>query len=52
MIQEFEAAKYEGKWAVFAKRSRTFSWVGKGKRFCQKMAKVLNEIVDERNSRN
>ena len=52
MKKEFEAAKYEGKWAVYAKTSRTFNWIGKGKRFCEKMSSMLNEVVNERNSRN
>ena len=40
---DFEAAKYNGKWAVFAKKSRTFHFIGKGKKFCEKKARELNE---------
>ncbi len=43
MKDNWEAAKYNGKWAVFSKQSRTFDFIGAGKRFCQKKAKELNE---------
>ena len=39
----WEAAKYNGIWAVFSKQSRTFSFIGAGKRFCVKKAKELNQ---------
>ena len=44
MSNEFEAAKFDRrKWAVFAKTSRTFSHIGRGKKFCEKKVKELNE---------
>jgi hypothetical protein len=43
MKVSFEAAKYENKWAVFDKVSKTFSFIGSGKQFCVKKAKELNE---------
>lgn len=39
----WEAAKYKGKWAVFDTVSRTFNWIGRGKRFCERKAKELND---------
>ena len=42
----FVAAKYENKWAVFDKTSRTFSHIGKGKIFCEKKARELNNDLD------
>jgi len=41
-MKDFELAKYQGKWAVFSKRSRTFSFIGKGKRFCKRKVMSLN----------
>lgn len=38
----FEAAKYEGKWSVFDKNSRTFSNIGIGKKKATEKAKELN----------
>ena len=43
MKKMFEAAKYHGKWAVYGIPSRTFTDIGKGKKFCEKKAKELNE---------
>jgi hypothetical protein len=40
-------AKYKGKWAVFDTVSRTFNWIGRGKRFCEKKAKELNDYDRE-----
>ncbi len=39
----FEIAKYHKKWAVFCKTSRTFSFIGKGKKFCESKVKELNQ---------
>lgn len=39
---DFEIAKYNGKWAVYSRQSRTFNFIGYGKRFCAKKAKELN----------
>ena len=46
MKELFVAAKYENKWAVFDKTSRTFSHIGKGKIFCEKKARELNNDLD------
>lgn len=43
MKNDFEAAKYGRYWAVYDKVSRTFDYIGMGKRFCEKKAKELNE---------
>ena len=43
---DFELAKYKGKWAVFDKRSRTFFFVGKGKRYCEGIVTSLNNVSD------
>lgn len=48
MKASFEAAKYENKWAVFDKVSKTFSFIGSGKRFCQQKAKELNEYCKQK----
>lgn len=45
---DFEAAKYGNKWAVFDKVSKTFSFIGCGKRFCQKKAKELNDYCRQK----
>jgi len=47
---DFEAAKYGNKWAVFDKVSRTFSFIGCGKRFCQKKAKELNDYCRQKDN--
>lgn len=43
---DYELAKYQGKWAVFDRLSRTFSFIGKGKRFCQRKVMSLNNKLD------
>lgn len=43
LADNWELAKYRNKWAVYNRTSRTFSHIGKGKRFCQNKAKELNE---------
>lgn len=48
MKTSFEAAKYENKWAVFDKISKTFSFIGSGKWFCEKKAKELNEYCHKK----
>ena len=40
---DYELAKYKGKWAVFDKTSRTYSFIGKGKKFCKRKVESLNE---------
>lgn len=39
----WEASKWHNKWAVFDRVSRTFSFVGKGKKFCTEKAMELNK---------
>ena len=39
----FEVAKYHKKWAIFANGSKTFHFIGKGKKFCEKKVKELNQ---------
>lgn len=39
---DFEAAKYQGKWSVFDKGSKTFSHIGVGKKKASAKAKELN----------
>lgn len=43
----YEAAKYNDnghwKWAVFNTVSRCFFFIGKGRRFCEKKSRELNE---------
>jgi len=48
MKTSFEAAKYGNKWGVFDKVSKTFSFIGSGKRFCEKKAKELNEYCHKK----
>lgn len=43
LADNWELAKYRNKWAVYNRTSRTFSYIGEGKRFCQNKAKELNE---------
>lgn len=43
---DFELAKYKGKWAVFDRVSRTFSFIGKGKQFCKRKVMSLNNELD------
>lgn len=40
---DYELSKYKGKWAVFDKTSRTYSFIGNGKRFCKRKVESLNE---------
>ena len=48
MKAKWEAAKWDRRiWAVFDNVSRTFSYIGKGKRFCEKKAKELNELYPD-----
>lgn len=39
----FEACKYKGKWAVYDRKSCTYSYIGKGRAFCEWMARDLNK---------
>lgn len=48
MKDDFEAAKYGRFWAVFEKVSRTFSYIGMGKKFCKKKAQELNEYCKQK----
>lgn len=38
-----ELTKYRGKWAVYFPNSKTYEFIGKGKRFCEKKIKELNK---------
>ena len=42
MDKNFELAKYGGRWAVFSRISRTYDFIGKGKKFCINKVKELN----------
>lgn len=41
-MERFELQKYRGKWAVYSTESRTFDFIGAGKRFCERKVKELN----------
>jgi hypothetical protein len=44
----YEAAKWDRRvWAVFDKVTRTFSYIGKGKSFCEKKAEELNILYPD-----
>jgi hypothetical protein len=43
---DFEPAKYNGKWSVYDKTSRTFSNIGIGKKKAANKANELNEAED------
>lgn len=43
---DFEPAKYNGKWSVYDKASRTFSNIGIGKKKATNKANELNEAED------
>ncbi|SEA79770.1 hypothetical protein SAMN04487851_11463 [Prevotella sp. tc2-28] len=45
MEKSFETAKYHNKWVVFDKVSRTFTDIGKGRKFCEKRVLELNSIT-------
>ena len=36
------------RWGVFCPTSRCFNFIGKGKRFCEKKAKELNELTNRK----
>lgn len=44
----FEVAKYHNKWAVYCKRSNTFSSIGKGKKYCEEKVRQLNNELNEK----
>lgn len=46
---DFEPAKYQGKWSVYDKTSRTYSNIGVGKKNAVKKAEELNKPSDEYN---
>lgn len=43
-MRSFELAKYRNKWAVFDNVTRTFAYIGMGKKFCEKKVKELNDV--------
>ncbi len=45
---DFEPAKYQGKWSVYDKTSRTYSNIGVGKKNAVKKAEELNKPSDEK----
>lgn len=45
---DFEAGKYQGKWSVFSKPSRTFSHIGIGKKKAIKKARELNDYCAQK----
>ena len=45
MSTKFEVAKYNGKWAVFDKVSRTYTYIGKGRKFCENKSSELNNVT-------
>jgi len=47
MKKNWEVAKSGRTWGVFDKTSRTFSFIGKGKRFCEKKAEELNRLYPD-----
>lgn len=47
---DFEAAKYNGKWSVFDKVSRTYSNIGVGKKKATEKAKELNQPIRKSNN--
>ena len=45
---KWELAKWDRRiWGVYDKKSHTFSFVGKGKRFCEKKVKELNGLYPD-----
>lgn len=38
-----EVTKYHGKWSVFLYNTRTFHYIGQGKKKCQELADYLND---------
>ena len=42
-MDNFEVAKYNGKWSIFDKISKTFSCIGMGKKYCTERVKELNK---------
>ena len=44
---QFVAQKCGGRWAVLCRKSNNYNFLGKGKRFCTKMAKTLNSYNEK-----
>lgn len=42
MKQVCKVCKYHGKWAVFLFETRTFEYIGMGKKKCEELARYLN----------
>lgn len=45
---DFEAAKYKGKWSVYDNRSQTFSHVGVGKKKANDKAREMNNYCAQK----
>lgn len=41
-MMDYDLAKYKGKWSVYDKVTRTYSFIGKGKKFCKRKVLSLN----------
>lgn len=41
-MSNFSAEKYHGRWSVYCMMSNTFSFIGKGRRWCERKARELN----------
>ena len=41
----FVVEKYKNKWAVLDTKTCVWYYWGRGRRFCEKQAKILNELV-------
>jgi len=47
-MKNFEVAKWDRRvWGVYDNISCTFSFIGKGKRFCEKKAEELNRLYPD-----
>ncbi|MBR5671879.1 MAG: hypothetical protein IKX02_00390 [Spirochaetales bacterium] len=42
--KNYEAVKYGWKWSVLDKKTGTYSFIGKGQKFCELKAKELNSL--------
>jgi hypothetical protein len=46
MEKQFSLAKYGNKWSVYSHQSRTYNFIGCGKKFCTRKVNELNSILD------
>lgn len=47
----FELAKYHNKWAVFDNVTRTFAYIGMGRKFCKMKVNELNSYETKNQGR-